>query len=150
MPLYATFVKLYHCFNIFTFSCLQMNPKNHLQQEIQYLKKTTEELQQKNAHLQGQLSQKGKRKQKEKENKTSSNNTGMNTNPDVHQTTIKVNSLDHPESLEFYPTALIADNKVLTYIAGTPVVSSPYLGSRPAFDGSDYIVNYQVSTVISA
>ena len=47
----------------------------------------------------------------------------------------------HPESIGFYPTALVADNHVVTYIAGTPVVTSPYLGSRPAFDGSDYIVN---------
>ena len=47
----------------------------------------------------------------------------------------------HPESISFYPTALVADNHVVTYIAGTPVVSSPYLGDRPAFDGSDYIVN---------
>ena len=46
-----------------------------------------------------------------------------------------------PESVDFYPTALVANNHVLTYIAGTPVISSPYLGSRPAFDGSDYIVN---------
>lgn len=46
-----------------------------------------------------------------------------------------------PESVDFYPTALVADNHVLTYIAGTPVISAPYLGSRPAFDGSDYIVN---------
>ena len=46
-----------------------------------------------------------------------------------------------PESIDFYPTALVASNHVLTYIAGTPVVSSPYLGNRPAFDGSDYIVN---------
>ena len=47
----------------------------------------------------------------------------------------------HPGPLEFYPTALIADHQVVTYIAGTPVISSPYLGARPAFDGSDYIVN---------
>lgn len=45
------------------------------------------------------------------------------------------------DTIGFYPTALVADNHVLTYIAGTPVVSSPYLGDRPAFDGSDYIVN---------
>ena len=49
--------------------------------------------------------------------------------------------VDHPESIGFYPTALVADGKVVTYIAGTPVVTSPYLGDRPAFDGSDYIVN---------
>lgn len=46
-----------------------------------------------------------------------------------------------PASIGFYPTALVADDRVVTYIAGTPVVTSPYLGSRPAFDGSDYIVN---------
>ncbi|MDA9271778.1 LbtU family siderophore porin [bacterium] len=62
--------------------------------------------------------------------------------PQFHQSTVSINSPDvDPEALEFYPTALVADNRVLTYIAGTPVVSSPYLGSRPAFDGSDYIVN---------
>lgn len=48
---------------------------------------------------------------------------------------------ENPESIGFYPTALVAENQVVTYIAGTPVVSSPYLGDRPAFDGSDYIVN---------
>ncbi len=59
-----------------------------------------------------------------------------------HSSSITVHRLDNdPESLEFYPTALVADEHVVTYIAGTPVVSSPYLGSRPAFDGSDYIVN---------
>lgn len=41
----------------------------------------------------------------------------------------------------YYPTALIAENKVITYIAGTPVVTAPYTGDRPAFDGSDHIVN---------
>lgn len=41
----------------------------------------------------------------------------------------------------YYPTALIAEGKVITYIAGTPVVTSPYTGDRPAFDGSDHIVN---------
>ena len=46
-----------------------------------------------------------------------------------------------PESVNFYPTALIVDGHVITYIAGTPVSNSTYLGDRPAFDGSDYIVN---------
>ncbi len=41
----------------------------------------------------------------------------------------------------YYPTALTADGKVLTYLAGVPVVTSPYLGQRPAFDGSDLIIN---------
>ncbi|MDP3705263.1 MAG: LbtU family siderophore porin [Legionellaceae bacterium] len=63
--------------------------------------------------------------------------------PVFHSSMVSVHSLEDadPESVDFYPTALVADNHVLTYIAGTPVVSSPYLGSRPAFDGSDYIVN---------
>ena len=60
----------------------------------------------------------------------------------VHSSAVTVHRLDSdPESLEFYPTALLADEHIVTYIAGTPVVASPYLGSRPAFDGSDYIVN---------
>ncbi len=60
----------------------------------------------------------------------------------VHNSPVTVHRLDKdPKNLEFYPTALVADQHVLTYIAGTPVVTSPYLGSRPAFDGSDYIVN---------
>lgn len=60
----------------------------------------------------------------------------------VHSSTVSVHRLDNdPESLEFYPTALVADEHIVTYIAGTPIVASPYLGSRPAFDGSDYIVN---------
>lgn len=59
-----------------------------------------------------------------------------------HSTHLTVHTLDlHPESIGFYPTALVADDQVVTYIAGTPVVSSPFLGDRPAFDGSDYIVN---------
>jgi hypothetical protein len=62
--------------------------------------------------------------------------------PTVHDSQVIVRSMDlDPESVDFYPTALVADGRVLTYIAGTPVVSSPYLGSRPAFDGSDYLVN---------
>jgi hypothetical protein len=61
---------------------------------------------------------------------------------DFHTTNLSVHTPEkHPESIGFYPTALVADNKVVTYIAGTPVISSPFLGSRPAFDGSDYIVN---------
>lgn len=63
--------------------------------------------------------------------------------PAYHSSIVSVHSPDDadPESIDFYPTALVADRHVLAYIAGTPVVSSPYLGSRPAFDGSDYIVN---------
>lgn len=48
---------------------------------------------------------------------------------------------DAPYIDRYFPTALIADDKIITYIAGTPVVTSPYTGDRPAFDGSDHIVN---------
>lgn len=62
--------------------------------------------------------------------------------PVFHDSILSVHTLDtHPEAIGFYPTALIADNRVITYVAGTPVVTSPYTGDRPAFDGSDYIVN---------
>lgn len=46
-----------------------------------------------------------------------------------------------PQSITFNPSALMVGEDVLTYIVGMPVVSSPYLGKRPAFDGSDFITN---------
>lgn len=59
-----------------------------------------------------------------------------------HTSVLSVHTADKDHRARgFYPTALIADGRVISYIAGTPVVSSPYLGARPAFDGSDYIVN---------
>ncbi|CEK12112.1 LbtU family siderophore porin [Legionella hackeliae] len=59
-----------------------------------------------------------------------------------HSAHVLVHTIDgDPSSSSFFPTALIADNQVVTYIAGTPVVTSPYTGERPAFDDSDYIVN---------
>ncbi|OGO93879.1 MAG: hypothetical protein A3F41_00950, partial [Coxiella sp. RIFCSPHIGHO2_12_FULL_44_14] len=59
-----------------------------------------------------------------------------------HSSLVSVHSIDkHPESVEFYPTALMADEHVVTFIAGTPIVSVPYLGARPSFSGSDRIVN---------
>lgn len=60
----------------------------------------------------------------------------------VHSSLVEVHALNkHPESVEFYPTALVSEGHVVTFIAGTPVIVAPYLGSRPSFDGSDYIVN---------
>lgn len=132
-----------------------------LQQEVQRLQQQTLALQAQLNQLQKQLITHTKAKSKKqtavkkqskatKIEKSSSKNlkTGVNNQPGsalrgaIHHSTVTVNSLDnHPESLEFYPTALVADEQVVTYIAGTPVVTSPYLGSRPAFDGSDYIVN---------
>lgn len=59
-----------------------------------------------------------------------------------HSSPVSVNLPDSGQvPALYYPTALVADNKVITYIAGTPVVTSPYTGERPAFDGSDHIVN---------
>ncbi len=46
-----------------------------------------------------------------------------------------------PDQISFEPAALMAGDYIFTYIAGMPVVTSPYLGARPAFDGSDLIVN---------
>jgi hypothetical protein len=121
-----------------------------LQREIQLLQKQTQQLQAQLAQLQKKL------------NTTNPVNEHRNTEimakkPTVpapvikphlksedkyHSTHVTVHAPEaHPESISFYPTALVADNHVVTYIAGTPVVSSPYLGDRPAFDGSDYIVN---------
>lgn len=58
-----------------------------------------------------------------------------------HSSQLKVHVDETDKAAGFFPTALIADNHVISYIAGTPVVTAPYLGDRPAFDGSDYIVN---------
>lgn len=64
------------------------------------------------------------------------------TNEKIVDTSVTIHAItSHPEWIEMYPAALLADEKVITYIAGTPVVTSPYLGERPAFDGSDLIVN---------
>lgn len=55
---------------------------------------------------------------------------------------LSVHTLEtEPELVTFHPSALMAGDYILTYIAGMPVVTSPYLGERPAFDGSDLIVN---------
>lgn len=58
-----------------------------------------------------------------------------------HTSELRVHVVEDHKTTDFFPTALIADGRVISYIAGTPVVTSPYLGDRPAFDGSDYIVN---------
>lgn len=62
--------------------------------------------------------------------------------PSYYDAPLQVHAVDgDPAAAGFYPTALLVDEQVITFIAGTPVVTSPYLGERPAFDGSDYIVN---------
>lgn len=122
-----------------------------LQQEVQQLQQQTRELQAQLNRLQTQLVKQSKpdtpKKRVKGETPRSVKQMPLKANkyPDrasFHTSSVTVNAPDaDPESLAFYPTALVADNHVLTYIAGTPVVTSPYLGSRPAFDGSDYIVN---------
>ncbi|WP_028388951.1 LbtU family siderophore porin [Legionella fairfieldensis] len=131
-----------------------------LQREIQRLQKQTQQLQLQLNHLQKQLIKQPVVKLEVKKEAKSPAKVQTKKQPAVlsptpsakpvtneknkyfHTSPLVVHAVDsNPESIGFYPTALIADNKVISYIAGTPVVTSPYLGDRPAFDGSDYIVN---------
>lgn len=124
-------------------SFISYGENNHeqLQQEVQRLQQKTDRLQAQLKRLQQQATTKLPAKNSDKSNSQTKPKNSTNT-LDFHRSAVTVHTPDsHPESLEFYPTALIADEQVLTYIAGTPIVASPYLGSRPAFDGSDYIVN---------
>jgi len=138
-------------FCIITFCSFQtiaaVNADENLTREVKRLQQDTKRLAYQLKHLQTQVA---KGPEVKKSNVTINNTPLPAAKPNAkkrevksfHSSTLTVHQLDnHPESLDFYPTALIADNRVVTYIAGTPVVSSPYLGSRPAFDGSDYIVN---------
>ena len=120
-----------------------------LQDEIRRLQQQTLKLQTQLNRLEKQLvkqptgnpneTKKSTKNQAKLESKSSTTKTAGSV---FHSSAVTVHRFDKdPESLEFYPTALVADEHVVTYIAGTPVVTSPYLGSRPAFDGSDYIVN---------
>ena len=118
-----------------------------LQHEIHRLQQQTLKLQTQLNHLEKQLVKKpiavvSHPSMKKPAKRVSSKTLNKTTSGVFHSSAITVHRLDKdPESLEFYPTALVADERVVTYIAGTPIVTSPYLGSRPAFDGSDYIVN---------
>ncbi len=121
-----------------------------LQKEIQLLQQQTQALQAQLNKLQTKLATKSSRqhvkvihvsKKKAPEPAPTKKSQNRRREP-YHSSQLTVHALEqHPESIGFYPTALVADDHVVTYIAGTPVVSSPYLGDRPAFDGSDYIVN---------
>ena len=117
-------------------------------QQVQRLQKQTQDLQTQLAQLQEQLVKKSAEKPKVDSEPTKAPAPVTHivhhkkTQTPFHESAVSVHVPDNdPESMEFYPTALVADNKVVTYISGTPIISSPYLGSRPAFDGSDYIVN---------
>ncbi|WP_133130646.1 LbtU family siderophore porin [Legionella yabuuchiae] len=137
-----------------SFQLLAATDKEQLQLEVQRLKQQTQALQSQIEHLNRKINQTTKRQNTHlaQATKTSSNTRVLASNSTskrtptpaepIHSSAVTVHAFDeHPESLGFYPTALIADHQVVTYIAGTPIVASPFLGSRPAFDGSDYIVN---------
>lgn len=116
---------------------------DHFQQQMIRLQQQTKALQLQIDAMQKQLiarKNSSKNSQSNAKNKTddASKQTAAHA---FHSATISVKTpVEHLDN-RYYPTALIADNRVITYIAGTPVVTSPYLGDRPAFDGSDYIVN---------
>ncbi len=112
-----------------------------LQQQIQLLQEQTQALQTQLNHLQKQLVAQSAVKKPVKR-KTTPKKLGARRATDVHSSLVSVKSVNgHPESLEYGPVALMADGHVVTYIAGTPIVTAPFLGEMPAFDGSDYIVN---------
>ncbi|ASQ44688.1 FlxA-like family protein [Legionella clemsonensis] len=128
-----------------------------LQQEIQRLQEQTKSLQTQLNRLQKQLISETTGSAKQAPEKTTNSKetakflaTGSSERAvksekvkgKYHSAHVLVHTIDgDPHSSSFFPTALIADNEVVTYIAGTPVITSPYTGDRPAFDGSDYIVN---------
>ena len=108
-----------------------------LQRKVKQLQEQTQHVQKELNDLNRSLNKKAQKKEKSKKSPELKSSL-----PPVHDTSLSVHAFDgHPESVEFYPAALIADDHVVTYIAGMPVVTAPYIGSRPAFDGSDYIVN---------
>ena len=123
------------------FPLTAMADNEQLQHEIQLLQQQTQALQTQLNHLQKQLVAQSVPKKPAKQ-KVAPKTPTQGKASDVHNSPISVKSVnDHPESVEYNPVALMADGHVVTYIAGMPVVTSPYLGALPAFDGSDYIVN---------
>ncbi len=112
-----------------------------LQQQIQLLQQQTQALQTQLNHLQKQLVAQAALEKPVKQ-KNAPKKPGARKASDVHSSLVSVKSVNgHPESVEYGPVALMADGHVVTYIAGTPIVTVPFLGEMPAFDGSDYIVN---------
>lgn len=126
------FKKLFCCLVLFCFSSQVLSAS--IEDDINALKNETRRLQQKINSL--QLKHRViKRKRVVRRKKATKPKNYVVKNLSVH--TLKNN----PEVLSYNPAALMAGDYVLTYIAGMPVVTSPYLGARPAFDGSDLIVN---------
>ncbi len=101
-------------------------------QDVEKLLKRTEKLEQEIKHL----------KKQHKHKLINSKKNKLKKQPGYISTPLSVHTLEKdPGTVTFHPAALMAGDYILTYIAGMPVVSSPYLGDRPAFDGSDLIVN---------
>lgn len=119
--------------------------EKQLRHEVQQLHQQTQLLQQQLDTLQRQVEKHSTTHKKHAKNikpKHKHATTKKSSSKGLHDTPVYVHTMNgHPESVEDYPTALLSENHVITYIAGTPVVTAPYLGSRPAFDGSDYVVN---------
>ena len=130
-------------------SSISLADDAQLQHEIQLLQQQTSALQADIAHLQKKMTIESSAKKSVKKTKTSVDKikktpktTAKNQKMHLHTSLVTVKAVDkHPEYIEYNPVALMADGHVMTYIAGMPVVTANYLGARPAFDGSDYIVN---------
>lgn len=75
---------------------------------------------------------------------TSTNSTSTHTNTTTTKNyTSSSRIVDLPEIPGIYsPTNDLYHEGFLTYLGGTPVLSSPYLGINSQLDGSDLIVNY--------
>lgn len=111
-----------------------------LQNELAQLQKQTRALQVQLSHLQTELH--AKKTHKHKKNHSAKKAVKHGKIIPYHDSPVSVHlPNDETVSAAYYPKGLIADGKVITYIAGTPVVRSPYTGARPSFDGSDYLVN---------
>ena len=128
------------CMPISSFAATE---NEQLQAEIQRLKKKTQLLINQVNHLSSQVQTHTKLEDKKQSNRALSHSKIIVKNNSPYRSVpVTVHALkDDPSSVEYYPAALIADGHPVTYIAGMPIVTSPYLGARPAFDGSDYIVN---------
>lgn len=119
-----------------------------VQTEIQQLQQQTKALQLQLDHLQKKLvkhhtSVPAAKKATTKATKASTDvKADAEKSSELKSASVTVHVLkNNPDAVEYNPVALLADGRVVTYIAGMPIVSSPYLGARPAFDGSDYLVN---------
>lgn len=137
-------MKLKRCvIAILALSASQVGNAGQLEQQVEKLTRQNEQIQRELIRLKAQIARKNAKASK-------STNKGIKKDSKAkslskhgyHDASVSVHSLDvHPESPSFYPSVLMAENQPLAVIAGTPVVTSPYLGERPAFDGSDLIVN---------